>query len=193
MDIMKIICVSGKRCAGKDYFADLLSQDINYKVYRLADEVKREYALCNDKDFNRLMYDREYKEKYRAGIIELGTKERAKDSFVWCKKLDEQLCCTDCSGAIIADVRYPNEMEYFKSKYNVTTVRIIADDGTRKLRGWKENPEIDNSETEVLLDDYEHDFIINNSTSETNMFLWQNKNYIKIIRIFSYNKKIKNG
>lgn len=162
--MMKIICISGKRCAGKDYFADLFSKEREgSRVYRLADEVKREYAETNDKDFNRLMYDREYKEQYRQGIIDLGTKERAKDSFVWCKKLDAEL---GDGLAIIADVRYPNEMEYFKGKYDVVTVRIIADDTTRKSRGWKENPTIDNSETEVLLDDYSHDFVIDNSLGQ---------------------------
>ena len=54
--MMKIICISGKRCAGKDYFADLLSKEHEgSRVYRLADEVKREYAETNDKDFNRLI------------------------------------------------------------------------------------------------------------------------------------------
>ena len=164
---MKIICISGKRCAGKDYFANLLKKKYeDNQVYRLADEVKRKYAAINDKDFNRLLYDRQYKEQYRQGVIDLGTKERANDSFVWCKKLDEQIRNDGTSGAIIADVRYPNEMEYFKEKYNVITIRIVADDATRKSRGWEKNPDIDDSETEVLLDNYEHDFIINNSRDE---------------------------
>lgn len=159
---MKIICISGKRCAGKDYFADFITKEYEgSKVYRLADEVKREYAIANNKDFNRLLYDREYKEKYRQGIIDLGTKERSKDSFVWCKKLDQQI--SENKLVIIADVRYPNEIEYFKNKYDVITVRITADDMTRKSRGWEENPNIDNSETEILLDYYNHDFVINNS------------------------------
>ena len=67
---MKIICISGKRCAGKDYFANLLKKKYeDNQVYRLADEVKRKYAAINDKDFNRLLYDRQYKEQYRQGSL----------------------------------------------------------------------------------------------------------------------------
>ncbi|SVE05223.1 uncharacterized protein METZ01_LOCUS458077 [marine metagenome] len=111
-----------------------------------------------------MLDDRQYKERYRKDIIKLGTEERLKDPEVWCKKLDD--CITDHSQIIITDIRYPNEIEYFLRKYPARVVRIHCEDDVRRERGWEYNADIDESETETLLDTYNFDYIINNSSTD---------------------------
>lgn len=68
-----VILISGKRCAGKDTFAQVLKKYLEEKqnkfvhLTHFADECKRLFAIQSGTDYQRLLNDREY--KVRSSLI----------------------------------------------------------------------------------------------------------------------------
>lgn len=62
-----VVLISGKRCAGKDTFAQLLKKHMEEKLNKtvqlthFADECKRLFAIQSGTDHQRLLNDRDYK------------------------------------------------------------------------------------------------------------------------------------
>lgn len=66
---------------------------------------------------------------------------------------------------IVSDVRRKTDLRWFKETYKdlIKTIRIVADEETRKSRGFQYQDGIDNVASECDLDDYEEwDLVINN-------------------------------
>ncbi|KAL7649215.1 hypothetical protein ACMYSQ_012326 [Aspergillus niger] len=64
-----IVLVTGESCAGKDYCANVWVAALNEKglrarVVSINDATKQEYAAASGADFERLLYDRSYKEQH---------------------------------------------------------------------------------------------------------------------------------
>ncbi|KAK0381115.1 hypothetical protein CLIM01_01472 [Colletotrichum limetticola] len=68
-----IIAVTGDSCAGKDYCAKIWGDFFNRcgniaRVASISDSIKREFSAVAGVDLDRLLSDREYKEKHRPGL-----------------------------------------------------------------------------------------------------------------------------
>lgn len=133
---MRVVLISGKRCAGKDYVGALLLAALGVEAVKinLADMLKMEYAARHGLDYHRLLNDREFKERHRAGLIEMALAERALDEAVWVKKL---LDMVTVSTVIVCDFRFRDEVESFRrAGCNVTLIRVVASEHTKSARGW---------------------------------------------------------
>lgn len=58
--------------------------------------------------------------------ISYGTEKRRQDPEFWCQRLFERVADED--SVCITDWRYPNEMEFFKDKGEVITIRVFRKD-----------------------------------------------------------------
>ncbi|KAI8182762.1 adenine phosphoribosyltransferase [Colletotrichum sp. SAR 10_86] len=68
-----IILVTGDSCVGKDYCADVWADLFNRngqtaRVVSISDAIKRQYATVTGANLNRLLHEREYKEKHRPAL-----------------------------------------------------------------------------------------------------------------------------
>lgn len=153
----------------------------NQVVYQFpfADEVKKELCRKNlDVDFDRLMTDSEYKEQYRKELVDIGDGYRMDNPFIWIdyhkKNLIKFLNTNDKKVAIITDMRYQNEFNYFenlamsKSPNVFISVRINASLPIRLSRmtrngmlNYVNRARYNASETE-LDDEKSFDMVINN-------------------------------
>lgn len=70
---------------------------------------------------------------------------------------------------IVSDVRRKTDIEFFRShQYNIKTVRINANDDTRKNRGWIFENGVDNVPSECDLDDVtQWDLVIENDGTQS--------------------------
>ncbi len=53
-------------------------------------------------------------------------------------------------------------MEYFKIRYTCLTVRVVASEGVRRVRGWEETAGVDDAPSECALDTYPCDVTVSN-------------------------------
>lgn len=174
-----VILISGKRYAGKDEAAKVLTQihkKISPLVRPLAYYPKRDFSTINSLNLDRLLNDREYKEIYREGIIDLAMGHRKIDDLVWVKSLYND-CLTPEKGnrcVVVPDHRFKNEYEYL-SKFehlDVKRIRVVADENTLISRGWVYNPLIDNSASETELTDQntKWDYAVTNNGDIKNLY-----------------------
>lgn len=157
------VLISGKRRCGKDTVGLLLKQrvrellaekhaDMDVVTASLADHVKRQYAVEQAIDLQRLYSDNDFKELHRPGIIALAMRERERDPAVWCKALQQE--CTGSSSTkdcivLVCDHRFVAERTHFAK---VLRIRVCATDVTRKTRGFVYAPDVDEHASEIELD-----------------------------------------
>jgi phosphomevalonate kinase len=101
-----------------------------------------------------------YKEQYRYDMIRWGEEKRKTDPGYFCRR------CTESAAHpvwIVADARRPTDMEYFSSRYNCVSVRVYANEETRKERGWIFRAGVDDSDSECALDEYKCDITVDNN------------------------------
>lgn len=73
-----VIFVTGDIAAGKDYCAHIWAlafepyahKRLEVKIFRISDDMKRQYARETHSNYNRLIWDRDYKEQHRARLTE---------------------------------------------------------------------------------------------------------------------------
>lgn len=166
---MKVILISGKAGHGKDTFATMLKEQLEAKGEKVfcphfADLVKY-YATkyCN--------WDGNKDEAGRALLQKIGNNTfRQFDPDYWARITAE---CVKVMGdyfgytyAIIADTRYPNEIDIIK-QYNesVTTVRISRynESGIIWINPNMTEEQLQN-ESEIALDGYVFDYTVINSS-----------------------------
>lgn len=167
------ILISGKRAGGKDYCAKKLSQaalaldpPIGMSRVAMGDWSKRLYAEENKIDFDRLMNDREFKEQHRAGITRLYEEKISQDRGFFHKKA--LAACNEFGTQVIliTDARVPFDVAFFEQNADCITLRIHADDETRKLRGWDGPNDKDNHDTETGLDNHKFDLFVDTSNND---------------------------
>ncbi|XP_019896649.1 phosphomevalonate kinase isoform X1 [Esox lucius] len=134
-----ILLFSGKRKSGKDYVTDLIHQRLGPDVcciLRLSGPLKQQYAQDHGLDLAELMGPGEYKEKYRADMIQWGENQREKDPGVFCRLA--------IKGAqqpiwIVSDARRLSDLQWFWRVYPSQSrcVRVEASEETRRERGWE--------------------------------------------------------
>ena len=167
-----LFLVSGKRAVGKDTFCNIFINHIRdgnknkNKVIALADAPKKAFCIKYELDHNKFMNDRSFKEQYRKQFINFAENAKKYDKYFWCKEAIKNTEHLD--NIIISDLRYPVELEFFMKYFSrkLVTIRIDANDDTRKTRGWIFNKLIDEHVSENGLDDIEFDYSINNNTND---------------------------
>lgn len=168
-----IVLLSGKRKSGKDYVAEKIQQlnpfNRPVKIIRLSAPLKKAYASEHPGvDYEKLLTSGEYKEKYRADMVRWGEEKRSADSAYFVRLSFAQLENDDLKGVVIvSDCRRKTDISCMKKIYETTsipvvTVRIACDEETRNSRGFKFQAGIDDCETECGLDDFNHDFELQN-------------------------------
>lgn len=159
MEGNNIILLSGYIKSGKDTVADYISYKYSYKKYSIADELKKQvmikYNLSRDD-----VYTQEGKERIYNGflthrdlLIQEGALQRELNLNVWIDKVATNIL-TNTGNSVIADFRFPHEVEYIKKKFknhNITTIRISRP-GIKPL----------DIQSEHHLDDYPFDYVIIN-------------------------------
>jgi len=160
-----IVLISGKRLSGKDTLA-LLVQNVlgedKCQIISLADALKTEYCRSRDIDIKRIYEDPIYKEQHRQDLIDWGAFRRAENIDYWCEKLVENI---SRPIVLIPDLRFKNELNFFRNNSSCVAVRLVVNEQTRKVRGWNNSPaDVDATETEM--DSWDNwDYVIENNGS----------------------------
>lgn len=163
---MKVLLISGKAGHGKDTLAQLLKDKL---------ELRGEKVLCPHFADLVKFYAKQYLgwngEKDIAGrqmLQDIGNNSfRQFDPDYWARITAELIkIMGDYFGftyAIVADTRYPNEIDVMKD-YNsdVITIRIIRSDGPQEWNNPNLTDEQKQNEGEIALDHYAFDYIVEN-------------------------------
>ncbi|KAI4892482.1 hypothetical protein NFI96_027974 [Prochilodus magdalenae] len=83
-----ILLFSGKRKSGKDYVTSLIQERLGPHlccILRLSGPLKAQYAQDHGLDFEQLLSAGQYKEKYRADMIQWGESKRQQDPGFFCR------------------------------------------------------------------------------------------------------------
>ncbi|XP_018421906.1 PREDICTED: phosphomevalonate kinase [Nanorana parkeri] len=149
-----VLLFSGKRKSGKDFITDRLQESLGgdtCAILRLSGPLKKQFAQEHGLDFERLLDASEYKETYRAAMIQWGEEKRNADPGFFCRLIVEGV---SQPVWIISDTRRRSDVEWFVSSYGVVTqtVRVVASEETRRSRGWVYTREVDDAESECGLD-----------------------------------------
>ena len=152
-----IFLVSGKAGSGKSTFAELLADQLdNSLIINYADLVK--YIAKTYYNWNG-----EKDESGRALLQEIGTERGRKhvNEDIWITMTANiiSILSNKYNNFIIADCRFPNEIDYrYSKKYDVYSIRIERPNYKNNLT---EQQNLHESET--ALDDYNFDYIVENS------------------------------
>ena len=184
---MKVFLISGKARNGKDTMANFI---VDYYAKNNKKTVKTGYAKYI-KMFATELTDwdgsEETKSEYRSFLQDLGTqvirqKMNRPDFFV--KRMVEDIFVYEnyVEAVIIADVRFPIEIDYLKERFDdVYSIRVIRPDFESEL-----NKKQLAHETEISLNDEgDYDEVIINTTLEE-----FEKETIKLIERIDKNEKI---
>lgn len=183
---IKFILISGKRYAGKDEFAKLLKSlhPETCLIRSLGFYPKQMYSYIMNLDLERLMYDREYKEKHREGIIYLAMRKREENQNYWVNCLLKSCQKYQNKIILVPDFRFKNEREFlFRNNNEVKTIRLVCNEQIRSQRGWKYDEKIDNtlSETELKDKDPSWNYIIHNNTNSLELLSEYTVNFLNKI------------
>ena len=149
---MKCITISGKAGHGKDTFAANLKRDLEAKglrvfIFHYADYIKmiaiEVYGWNGEKD-----------ERGRSILQSLGDRLRSKNKRVIIDELIKvlKLVEDDFDIAIIADARFPIEIEALKEIWKTVSIHVNRVNYTNNLTCNQKK-----HSTETALDDYEYD------------------------------------
>ncbi len=164
-----LILVSGKRYAGKDTFAVLLTEACRQRHMRVvirktADRLKKEFCRLYALDSDRFLSEREYKEKYREAFAEFTSGFRREENA---KKFLASIASDlrEQDVIIVSDVRTKYDLFALRKRSSTTlTVRINASEQTRMKRGLIPS-HYDTLSFETELDEEKFDYTIENDGS----------------------------
>ncbi|CAG4965661.1 unnamed protein product [Parnassius apollo] len=160
-----ILLFSGKRKSGKDFLTDNLQKVLIDKceIIKISQPIKSYWAKENNLSLDELLSDSKYKEQYRMDMIKWSDEMREKDYGCFCRAACQN--AADNTVWIVSDIRRKTDIKWFKENYGplLKTIRIIADEETRKERGFDFQAGVDDVASECDLDDYaEWDLVIDN-------------------------------
>lgn len=191
-----LIGLSGKMGVGKDYIAQniilpyLEKRNIKTLIIAFADQIKVNTSVKNNISLSK-MYDTK-NEDIRKLLQKEGT-ENGRDKYgnnIWIDYVDKWTDVYSKKGIqafIITDCRFKNEVDYIK-KNNGVIIRIEAPlRNKERIYKEKNSLEIQKHISEIDLDDYKFDNIINNDyiSNEENELINKNikDNIYKILNI----------
>lgn len=152
---MRVLCISGKRFAGKDTLARLLVDAAHRRgetlsTYAFAGESKRMFAAARPEiELARLLDDRAYKERWRPQLTQFTVESLAADSLIFVREVMRRIE----APAVITDLRLRLELEHLRAVCEPHVVRITRSDAQRAASGWTFDPAKDTHHTETELDD----------------------------------------
>uniref|UniRef100_A0A8B9KWP5 Phosphomevalonate kinase n=1 Tax=Astyanax mexicanus TaxID=7994 RepID=A0A8B9KWP5_ASTMX len=102
-------------------------------------------------DYSELLSAGQYKEKYRADMIQWGESKRLEDPGFFCRLA---ICGATQPVWIVSDCRRMSDLQWFWKEYpqQCVSVRVEASEQTRTQRGWKFTAGVDDAESECGLD-----------------------------------------
>lgn len=166
---MKVITVSGRAEAGKDFFAKILKEKLEKKGKKVLIVHYADYLKFIAKEY--FGWDGVKDEKGRTLLQELGTnriRERIPDFWVTIVFLLMVALEKDFDYFIIPDCRFPNEIEFIKDKImvksNFITVKVYRLHHENSL-----TPEQRSHPSETALDDYYFDYHLYAQSGEEDM------------------------
>ncbi|CAF4827494.1 unnamed protein product [Pieris macdunnoughi] len=179
-----VLLFSGKRKCGKDFITDHLQAKLGDKceIIKISLPIKSYWAKEMNLNLNELLSDGALKENYRLEMINWSDKMREKDYGCFCK-----VACENAKGKpiwIVSDVRRGTDIQWFKENYGnkIKTIRLIADEDTRRERGYKFKSGVDDVASECGLDNYSGwDLVIENGRNRDSI----EKQLEKIISLIS--------
>jgi phosphomevalonate kinase len=148
---MRVLCISGKRFAGKDTLARLMVEaaqrrGIALATYAFAAECKRMFAARHPEvDLARLLDDRDYKEAWRPQLTQFTVESLAEDPLVFVREVMKRID----GPSLITDLRLRLELDHLKPY----VLRITRSDANRTAAGWRYDAAKDTHHTETELDD----------------------------------------
>jgi hypothetical protein len=162
-----VLLISGFSNSGKDLMANFITSKFHtFTKLSFADSVKQfaskkhniEYSLFLSQEGKRTLHNNI---SLRNIIIQEAENAKLKDPNVWVKKILDKINKNKIGNVVIPDFRFPNEFEYIKNNLecNLVTVRI-----NRHIV----SPVV--SKTEYLLDDFDFDHYIENTSSIENFY-----------------------
>lgn len=166
----KAIVISGYAGAGKDSTANYIGQEMwhrgkEYTRFSLGDGVRnvaQELFAFSHGEMDEYFYNYDNKNgtvpgcKYDCRRILQTIGNEMRELFhpeIWCENLMRRANEWNYDGIIIPDNRYPNELEFFKKKFDVISIRVVSEKADGNV-GIKNHP----SESFIM----ETDFILNN-------------------------------
>lgn len=164
------ILINGKRYAGKDTVADILTKELGGVKDGLSYICKEMFCKENNLDFDRMLNDQAYKESYRSQLVKYANTQITSNSpsyFVdnLLKKYDNQN-----QLVIIPDIRLEADISPYFTRENSIKVKVTTSDEVKKKRGWVYNKEIDEAPMECALDNYSvWDVILKNNKDIDNL------------------------
>ena len=155
------ILISGKRLSGKDTVANILSEllkDKTIEITHLADAIRKEVMDLYPHEITNIKQladnDDPIKKKYRPELIRIGQERRAVNVDHWCEVTLEDGLYSGKDVVIIPDIRFPNELKFFRKQEDIDTfaIRVSATPEARAARGYEFTQGVDNDVSEVSLD-----------------------------------------
>lgn len=124
-----IILITGKAGSGKSTVAAIF-EEYGFKNVALADKLKEFTYKCLQVfgikiDSLKDLYEQSTKVHYRTYLQRLGTecfRETFGDDF-WCDVLMNDI--RDVQNVVISDIRYENEIEFFKQRFKCVVIKIV--------------------------------------------------------------------
>lgn len=159
---MKVILISGKAGSGKDFAASTLCS--------LLEKKERSYLVIHFADYLKMMcclyfgWNGEKDKPGRDLLQHVGNDVfRKNDQNFFADIVNKTVSAIstylDYDYIIIPDLRYKNELETIKNNFESYTIRVNRDGYTSNLTDKQKN-----DISEISLDNYDFDFIIENTT-----------------------------
>lgn len=157
-----LILISGKAGTGKDTYANALTLKLRDMKYNA---IQEKFALVVKRcAIDYFGWDSQKDEKGRRLLQDIGRIGRNYNHFLWAEFLLNRICrnfdVAQLDVIVISDWRFPNEKNFFEMTdlFQIITVRINA--LNREVINKDSIEYLDISE--VSLDDYEFDVVLNN-------------------------------
>lgn len=170
-----IIVISGKRKSGKDFITEKIIAKLgneNCFVMRVAGPIKKHFCELYGMDYQKMLTSANYKETIREEMILWGEEQRKNNAYVFCEIVKQEALESNKPVWILSDARRQADVEYFfnfgkEQSIRFYSVRVEADNESRKQRGWVYTKGVDDVTSECGLDHYKNwDFIFQNSKGD---------------------------
>ncbi len=177
-----VVVIWGKPFAGKDTVAKALHaatpflfRDTQSWIDWFAADVKLFASKIYGLDYDRLLYDPEYKALHRSKLQGLGNHVRSNDPIAWAHSVYERVTlrsgsCPEKLRKVhyLADWRYPDEGKYQAEKgLSVRSIEVVCDEKVRAARmgsdAYQATLELEKDVSETSLDSRYSQFVIENS------------------------------
>jgi phosphomevalonate kinase len=154
----RVLGLSGKRFSGKDTLAAMLvaraaARGLRLVTHAFAAESKRLFAQREPRvELERLLGERDYKERWRPALTAFTVESLAADPLVFCRSVADRIAGS-ADAALVTDVRLRVEVAHLRERFDLALLRLTRSDAARAASGWSYAASVDEHHTETELDD----------------------------------------